>query len=451
MGLLQSDKAVFYHPCDDDAEFVQASSWAEATTSFASGKVANAVGATGPWPSAASLGYESGLGVWGTENEFYSGGAAYYAMIRSLSSDKFLVLSAEGAVGGTGVMYVGTVAGGEITFGPSHYLAAPPARFWGGDIVALSDSKFAVCWQWWNDAPGTIRSGQCRVGEVAGTDITFGPQKQFVGGGGLGVPTTIAAPIDSTKFVVCYPDGEDSYKGAARIGQISGLDVTFSGAKQHFTTGGVGSIDCGILSSSSFVVCFKDNSDSDHGTSKVGIVSGSDITFGSDYEFATSGVSGSTGGCELTVLGPATFVVAYKDASDSSGYARVGAVAGTAISFGAATQFEASIGGVSTAIRMTGEEFVVAYTTGAGAGRCVAGQVSGSSISFGGAQQFAASSDLQPHMLANVGGDVLVGYRDDADSGHGTVRRAAFGPDVYATVFSETRVAFCGWFKAPSA
>ena len=43
MGILQSDKVIFYHPCNDKTEFTQTADWTETTPLYPAGKVSNAL------------------------------------------------------------------------------------------------------------------------------------------------------------------------------------------------------------------------------------------------------------------------------------------------------------------------------------------------------------------------------------------------------------------------
>jgi len=199
--------------------------------------------------------------------------------------------------------------------------------------------------------------------------IYFGNESEFVSSG---IASHISSDtIDLTKFVVTYQDKADSDHGTARIGTISGTNIAFH-TESEFASDNATQYNCvNVLSGSKFVVSYWDSNDSGHGTSRIGTVSGTDITFGVESEFLNSGAA--TEICS-DVISENKFVVVYRDGQADRGTAKIGTVSGTTIAFGTKSEF----------------------------------------LSSGTANYIS----IAPINVSNF----IVAYQDDADSGHGTAR-----------------------------
>ena len=133
-----------------------------------------------------------------------------------------------------------------------------------------------------------------------------------------------------------------------------------------------------------FVVFYRDNGQSGHGYAIVGSVSGSSITFGSPVEFLNANLGSTT--CNYDTAS-GKVVVFFQDAGNSNyGTARVGTISGTSISFGTAVVFQSSEATyLSSAYEANQNRSVIAYSDNGTSnyGFVKSGQVSGTSISFG--------------------------------------------------------------------
>jgi len=106
-----------------------------------------------------------------------------------------------------------------------------------------------------------------------------------------------------------------------------------------------------------------------------------DITFGSEYVIATS----ETAYNSVTALDATHFVVAYRDHSNSDyGTAVVGTVSGTAITFGSEYVFNSAVTIYISATTLDATHFVVAYRDDGNSyyGTALVGTVSGSTITY---------------------------------------------------------------------
>lgn len=190
-------------------------------------------------------------------------------------------------------------------------------------------------------------------------DITFGPKSDFVDTVefDLGVEA-----LSSSKCVVFYDDGDDSNHGTAKIGTITGSGITF-GSEAEFYSGGISrDLAAGALSSSGFVVIGRRQNEGAGwiAGATVGEVSGTTITFGSVNIFEAS--FGSYVDGELAVLSPTKFAMFYRDYPTYGATTHIGEVSGTTITFGSQHEFFAgnNIRDLSIAA-ISSSGFLIAY------------------------------------------------------------------------------------------
>ncbi len=440
MALLQNDKAIFYHPCDDSTESLKSQAWTESTPTYAAGKVSNALLPTAGDPLA-----------FGAEAEFLTGTSSQFA-IAVLSATAFVACYRDGADSNHGTAKVGTVSGTDITYGAETEYGAGNSSQTGA--VAISSTKFVVTYYDGGDGG----HGTAKVGTVTGTSIAFGTEADFTTS--TGANTSVTA-LSGTKVVVCYPDAADSSHGTAKVGTVTGTSIAFGAETEFLSATGASNIFAATLSLTEFVVAYSDGADSGHGTAKVGTVSGTDITFGAETEFNSAG---STFNTSVSILSATTFVVVYRDAADSGhGTAKVGTVSGTDITFGAEAEFLGADISSPTSAKLDASSFFVSYNDVAdgGKGKAKVGAVSGTDITFGAATEFLTSGSGQARAAQLDTSKAVVVYSDTADSARGKAKIAsptsigasltASTPAAYATAAAGTKVAFVGWLKNPSA
>jgi hypothetical protein len=218
------------------------------------------------------------------------------------------------------------------------------------------------------------------------------------------------AKLDTNKFVVAYKDNDSL--GKAVVCTVSGSTISCGSEYSFGITGGTGDLSVTALDTTHFVVAHQSTLGA-YGTSTIGTVSGTTISYGSNYTFnATNTVNIST-----DLIDTNKFVVAYKD-SDSLGKAIIGTVSGTAISYGGEASFGITGGtGSLSASALDSTRFVVAHQSTLGAyGTSTTGTVSGSSITFG--SNYTFNSQNTDH-IANAKIDTdkfVIAYRDAGDS-----------------------------------
>ena len=268
-----------------------------------------------------------------------------------------------------------------------------------------------------------------------------------------------------------YRDNVDGFHGTAKVGTVSGGTTIAFGSESEFRAAVVGgvvtNVDVTSVSTTQVVVVYQDDADSDHGTAKVGTVSGTDIVFGVESEFLTAN-AGDGNTMSVTTLDPTHIVVAYRDQDDSfRGKAKVGTVSGTTIAFGAEAEFNGANGGTNdigtSACAISSTQFIIAYrdSTDSQHGNAKVGTVSGTNITFSVETTWnSGTTRVTQISLAEITSSlVTVVYQDDNDGKHGTAQTLSFTINAtltgtgasYPTTVGSAKLAYAGWLKNPSA
>ena len=266
---------------------------------------------------------------------------------------------------------------------------------------------------------GNNNYGTAAVGEVSGTDITFGSSVVFNSATTYNISATFDS--NSNKVVISYQDRGNNWYGTSIVGTVSGNDISF-GSSSTFNSGATSWIGSTFdTSSNKVVVAYRDNDNGGKGTAAVGTVSGTSISFGSESIFNNANTYYAT-----PVFNSAgnKVVIAYQDAGDSyTGYAIVGTVSGTSISFGSESQFNSSETNHITATYDSNQsKVVVAYRDSGDSnyGNSKVGSVSGTSISFGAETTFESASCYQISATDSSSNKVIIAYTDLDNSSYGT-------------------------------
>jgi hypothetical protein len=316
-----------------------------------------------------------------------------------------------------GTAIVGTVSGTSISFGT-------PVVFRSGNTFSISATYHSAAQTVviaYSDI-GNSGFGTAIVGTVSGTSISFGTAVVFRSGN-TGV---MSATYDSAaqRVVIAHTTISPTFllAGAAIVGTVSGTSISF-GAPTVFLNRSLDFISATYDSAAQrVVIAYSDIGNSNFGTAIVGTVSGTSISFGTPVVFR----SGDTQNTSVTYHSAAQrVVIAYRDNNMSSfGFAIVGTVSGTSISFGTAVVFEsANTEFISATYDSAAQRVVIAYRNNimSNFGFAIVGTVSGTSISFGTAVVFeSATTDSISATYDSVQQRVVIAYRDIGNSSFGT-------------------------------
>jgi len=243
-----------------------------------------------------------------------------------------------------------------------------------------------------------------------GSAVTFNNANTF--------DTSSVFDSNSNKVIVAYRDVGQSQHGYAVVGTVSGTSISF-GTPVEFENAVIASVGIGFDSNlNKVLIVYKDEGNSNYGTSIVGTVSGTNISFGTPVVYSSANTSSQTATFDSNSN---KMVVAYKEG------AKVGTISGTGISYGSAATFSPS-GSNASFIAMcfdsNSNKLVVSFRPQSdNHGYTAIGTVSGTSISFGTAVKFnyAVTSAINNTFDSNSN-KVVVAYDNDGNSSYGTAR-----------------------------
>ena len=251
--------------------------------------------------------------------------------------------------------------------------------------------------------------------------ITFGTAVQF--NNSTTQDVAIGYDANAQKVVVAYRDVGLSYYGVARVGTVSGNSISF-GTETTFYSSYFERCQISFDSSANKVVIVGADSATNYGYAVVGTVSGTSISFGSAVAFAGTNSVNGVMGLVYDASADKT-AIAYTDYSDSSqGKVIVGTVSGTSISFGSPVVFETS--GTSYPVMVyspTDQKIVVAYRKASSGAFVVVGTISGSSVTFGSSNSVATTSGVYYIGLGynTENNKYSIAYGDNGDSNQGKI------------------------------
>jgi len=283
------------------------------------------------------------------------------------------------------------------------------------DVSIAYDSNAQKVVIFYNDA-GNSYYGTAIVGTVDPSDnsISYGTAVVFESAS----TSPIAATFDSSnnKVVIAYGDGGNSNYGTAIVGTVSGTSISFGSATVYESANSPGPSITYDANAGKVVIAYTDNGNSNYGTSIVGTVSGTSISFGTAvvFESASTEYTGIAYDSDSQKV-----VIGYRDGGNSNaGTAIVGTVSGTSISFGSAAVFDtANSIRIAVSYDSSAQKIVIAYRDSGSddEGMAVVGTVSGTSISFGTPAEFDAKSDYVNSVYNTTDQKVIIAYQDRAD------------------------------------
>ncbi len=351
------------------------------------------------------------------ESGTYSNGHACY----DAAAQKIVIAYRDGNNSDYGTVIVGTVSGTSISFGSSSVFEAADSKLCSTVFDSNSNKVVISYSDVGNSSHGTSLVYQTAYVDqnltsenyigmsrgVAGTAT----QSEAVGSptsiGFAGEPSTLTAAYDSStgKVAISCKDGGNSNYGTTIIGTVSGTSISF-GSPVVFNSETTNSTINVFDSSNNKIVTLYRNS-SGHPHAKVGTISGTSISYGSAVQIlgSSSNFFGATFDSTNNKV-----VTAYGGTTIAQATAVVGTVSGTSISFGSGVTTEGAYGGAMGFDSTNGKVVFALYTSSNG-GRAYVGTVSGTSISFGSAVQFNSNiSQIAGVAHDPNSGKTVIGY-----------------------------------------
>lgn len=270
----------------------------------------------------------------------------------------------------------------EITYGDENIFNF--GRIFTTDVTSLTSNKFVVVYRDIDNG----RKGTAIVGTISGTTISYGPKIIFNSEPTVWPRITC---LDSTHIAISYGDSisQTNFDGAAIIGEVSGTNISF-GDEYVFSEGPwwcwFHFYTIEALNPNLFVLAFQDINNSAHATSIAAVVSGNTITYGNEFVFAYfTPTSTPLERNALTRIDTNHFIVSYSN-HDTNLYSasRVGTVSGDSIYFGPEYQFSLGRTNKLSSITLDSTHFINAYVDmdNSECGTSIIGTITGDSISY---------------------------------------------------------------------
>ena len=256
--------------------------------------------------------------------------------------------------------YVGTVSGTSISYGTQVVFNSGTATDYIDICFDASNNTVVVVYK----DGGNSGYGTAIVGTVAGGNITFGSEVVF------NSASTDACKVvydsSNNKVVVSYRDTGNSNYGTAIVGTVSGTSISF-GTAAVFDSQAIeadnGSAIAFDTSSNQAIIVYRETA-TYYINAVTGSVSGTSITFGTPVDISVGGGAGAyhdyPSVCYDSTANKLLF--AFRESSSAgAGLAKVGTVSGTAISVGTVVQFSAKAKYTSSVFNTSLNQVVISY------------------------------------------------------------------------------------------
>ena len=239
-------------------------------------------------------------------------------------ADRVVVFYRDGGNNNYGTAVVGTVSGTTISFGTPTVFKSSECNY-NAATYDVASGKIVVVYE---DSANSSYGG-AQVGTVSGSSISFGSRVTF---NPNGTTRHLAITYDSTaqKVVVVY--AWNTFFSAS-VGTVSGNSISF-GSQAQIAQSSNQYRNCSVTydpTADKIVAVGSDLGQSTRPEAFLGTVSGTSISFGTDV--AINGNSGSNSNSIVYDASIQAVVVVYQSSTDSNGYAEVGTISGSTLTF----------------------------------------------------------------------------------------------------------------------
>jgi len=204
----------------------------------------------------------------GTEVQFESGESKYPATCK-VDTDKFIVVYEDQADTDNLKTVASSVSGTTISgFGTIVTIDSGNANI--PDCDQISADKVSIVY---ND--GANSQGETVVATLSGTTITLGT---IVIVDTDSLTMIVNTALDSTRYLIAYPNPSSSSRGTSRLATIAGDTTVTLGDEEVFETGSIGGafsdygLSTDLISTDKIVICYQDDDDTDDGKCIIGDV-----------------------------------------------------------------------------------------------------------------------------------------------------------------------------------
>lgn len=257
--------------------------------------------------------------------------------------------------------------------------------------------------------PAAVKSNSAEI-------QNFGSKYVFNAGDSTFISTS---PLSSTKYVIAFRDVANSNRGVAMVATVSNRTVTY-GPQAVFDADAVSYISVAAINTSHFSIAYTDGGNSSRGTIITGTIGGGDvITFTASWVVST----GATDYNSLSLLnydsGADTgwLIMAYPEGG--SGYiGRVSVISvvgdGTVTGLGSRTTFNAATTAYIHVSALSASSFIVVFTDDGDSsqGTAMAATISGYTPTFGSEFDYNAASTVENELATLSSTKAVVAYSD---------------------------------------
>jgi len=270
-------------------------------------------------------------------------------------------------------------------------------------------------------ASGTLPSGRPvvvnadgTVSVVAATSSSVGSTVTYNSGS---TESKIGAAYDSNsnKVVIAYKDGANSNYGTAIVGTVSGTSISFGTEVVFLSSNNDDGGICFDSTNNKIVITTKDTGSGNDGKAFVGTVSGTSISFGSAVTYETNNPGHNR--VEFDSVSGKVAVIYTEGSSPYEGRCRIGTVSGTSISFGTEANLTSSRPTGPAGVFNSDGKLVLSFRDYTNSlGKVMVGTISGTSISFGSETSLGVNCDPKVMVYDSSNDKVLILYADISSS-----------------------------------
>jgi flagellin-like protein len=252
---------------------------------------------------------------------------------------------------GADIRFVGPTLADNFEYGAENVFSSKNSEWGSMSSVALDSSHALIAYR---NASGY---GAAVIATISGTGaaatVSFGSEYPFNQASTRGCVTVA---LSQTKVFIAYVDEGNSNKGTAIVATVSGSTITY-GSEYLFNDAVSDFLDAAWIGEN-VLITYQDTGNSNKGTATVATVSGSTITYGSEYLFndAETWVSGVD-----TLSTNKALITCTAFAGEWFCTAKVATVTGLTVSFGSGTIYDYSPGGGGSPVALSPTRVVVLY------------------------------------------------------------------------------------------
>jgi hypothetical protein len=250
-------------------------------------------------------------------------------------------------------------------------------------------------------------------GSVAGTeDVVIGTDYVINDDVQIGQIVTVLSP---TTCVITYVrGGGSSFDIVSTVGTISGTTISWGTPVLFKNNPGTLAeyISIDSLTSTTFVLTWSMTSGDNNGYAVIGTVSGTTISFGADYEFESDIAYHKS----VTAVSSTNFFIAYRNAS-GNGVISTGTVSGTTISFGTKQTYQSGTMYDPEIVKLDDTKAFVAWRYGTSSAKGMVVTLSGTTCTLGTAATIVSGDNRSPRVAVLSSDRVMILYYDSGEAG----------------------------------